>query len=124
MIKTLVAGKYGEWLAARYLKKGGYVILRRCYRNPLGEIDIIAMDGEQLVFVEVKTRTSGEFGEPCEAIDYKKRRKIINAARLYLRRRGGNVAVRFDLIGVRLGATWHPVDKVDKIEHIKDIFEL
>ncbi|MBF0568835.1 MAG: YraN family protein [Nitrospirae bacterium] len=121
MIKTLVAGKYGEWLAARYLKKGGYVILRRCYRNPLGEIDIIAMDGGQLVFVEVKTRTSDEFGEPCEAIDYKKKRKIINAARLYLKGCGGNVAVRFDLIGVRLGAMWR---QVDKIEHMKDIFEL
>lgn len=118
MIKTLVTGKYGEWLAARYLKKGGYTILERNYKNPIGEIDIIAMDGEQLVFVEVKTRSSDEFGEPCEAIDYKKRRKIINTARLYLKKRGVMPAVRFDLIGITLGGTGR------KVGHMKDIFEL
>ncbi|MEO5359957.1 MAG: YraN family protein [Nitrospirota bacterium] len=118
MIKTLFTGKYGEWLAARHLKKGGYIILERGYKNPLGEIDIIAMDGEQLVFVEVKTRTSDEFGEPCEAIDYKKKKKIINTARLYLKQHGCTPAVRFDLIGISLFA------KPRKLEHIKDIFEL
>lgn len=118
MITTLLTGKYGEWLAARHLKKAGYAILARGYKNPLGEIDIIAMDGGQLVFVEVKTRTSDEFGAPCEAIDWKKKRKIINTARLYLKQRGASEAVRFDLIGITLGI------KTKRVEHIKDIFEL
>ncbi|MBF0318913.1 MAG: YraN family protein [Nitrospirae bacterium] len=118
MIKTLVTGKYGEWLAARYLKKGGYSILKRNYKNPIGEIDIIAMDAETIVFVEVKTRTSDEFGEPVEAIDYKKRKKIINTARLYLRKHGSTPAARFDLVGISLGKSGR------EIIHLKDIFEL
>jgi putative endonuclease len=118
MIKTLVTGKYGEWLAARYLKKGGYTILKRNYKNPVGEIDIIAMDGETVVFVEVKTRTSDEFGEPCEAIDYKKRKKLIDTALYYLKKHGGTPAARFDLVGVSLWAAGRGV------EHIKDIIEL
>ncbi|MCG6551141.1 MAG: YraN family protein [Candidatus Magnetominusculus sp. LBB02] len=121
MIKTVLIGKYGEWLAARYLKKAGYAILERGYKNNLGEIDIIARDGGQMVFVEVKTRVSDEFGDPCQAIDYRKRRKIINTALVYLKKHGDTTSVRFDFVGVRL---WAAGAMNDKIEHRKDIFEL
>lgn len=79
-------GRLGEDLAAERLKKEGYRIVRRNYRNPFGEIDIIAKDGKTLCFVEVRTRTKEWHGHPFESISEAKQRKLIRAAQGYLMR--------------------------------------
>jgi putative endonuclease len=98
------SGSLGEDLAAAYLKKAGYEIVERNYRCPAGEVDIIAREGNALVFVEVKSRRSGDFGEPEESVDARKQRRLTKVAFHYLNGRGGrNEAVRFDVVSVRMG---------------------
>ena len=96
-------GRRGEDLAHRYLQKAGFQVVGRNYRPNEGEaeVDIVARDGEILVFVEVKTRTSAEFGNPERAIDANKQKNIIRAARSYTTRAGiGWDKVRFDTISI------------------------
>jgi putative endonuclease len=76
-------GELGEKIAAEYLKKQGFKIIDRNFRIRGGEIDIIALDGETLVFIEVKTRRSSEFGTPLEAITPWKLRALIKTAQFY-----------------------------------------
>ena len=75
-MNNIALGIYGEKLALKYLKKQKYKILEKNFRCALGEIDIVAKDGGFLVFVEVKTRSSNAFGEPMEAVDFYKQRKL------------------------------------------------
>ncbi len=77
-------GGWGETIAAEYLAGNGYVILERNFRTQYGEIDLIALDKEILVFVEVKTRTSRKFGYPEEAISPKKKEHLLASAQSYL----------------------------------------
>ncbi len=77
-------GGWGETIAAEYLTGNGYVILERNFRTQYGEIDLIALDKEILVFVEVKTRTSRKFGYPEEAISPKKKEHLLASAQAYL----------------------------------------
>lgn len=77
-------GKLGEDFAAEYLKNLGYGIIERNYRARTGEIDIICRRSGFIHFVEVKTRTSDEFGRPCEAVDKRKRANIKAASRSYI----------------------------------------
>ena len=93
-------GKYGERRAVRYLKEQGYEILKTNYRTPFGEADIVARDGETVVFCEVKTRESTQFGTPAEAVERHKRERYVNIARDFLMRAGRDVNVRFDVIEV------------------------
>jgi putative endonuclease len=93
-------GRSGEDLAAQHLKQQGYIILERNYRLRIGEVDIIARDGEDLVFIEVKTRRSKKFGSPFEAVDVRKQKKIFNIAAAYLQ--GKELPVRFDVVAVHL----------------------
>ena len=88
--------KMGENKAVEYLDRKGYRILRRNYRCRLGEIDIIAVDGDTLCFIEVKTRSSLRHGLPCEAVNGKKRMHIERAAEVYMSR------YRHDLDEVRI----------------------
>ena len=76
-------GKYGEDLAVGFLKKQGYVILDRNFRIRGGEIDIIAIDGKVVVYVEVKTRSSHQFGRPEESVTYSKLRFLERASKFY-----------------------------------------
>lgn len=92
--------KEGEELARRFLKKKGYKIIEQNYKAPMGEIDIIAMDGKTLVFVEVKTRESLEFGQPFEAVNYIKRKKIEKVALSYLKRLKELPPSRFDVLSI------------------------
>jgi putative endonuclease len=78
-------GQEGEALAARHLKKNGYRIIEKNYRTKLGEIDIIAKDKDTLVFVEVKSRRSWQFGNPKAAVTPRKQRKISMVALHYLK---------------------------------------
>lgn len=112
-------GKKSESLAVRYLKKNGYKILERNYRNKLGEIDIIAKEGETLVFVEVKARKTHVFGNPKWAVTSKKQRKISMVALYYLKAsKQAHVKARFDVVALSLA------EKSPQIEIIKNAFEL
>lgn len=79
----LQEGKLGEDIAVEYLKKQGFKIIDRNFRIRGGEIDIVAIDGETLAFIEVKTRSSSEFGTPLEAITPWKLRALIRSAEFY-----------------------------------------
>lgn len=95
-------GNEFEDVAAAYLEDGGYAILERNYRNKLGEIDIVAKEGRDLVFIEVKYRLNLEKGDPAEAVHDQKQRRIRNAARgyLYQHRLGEDVPCRFDVVAI------------------------
>jgi putative endonuclease len=96
-------GDAGEDLAAAALKKQGYKILERNYTTPLGEIDLIARQGGELVFIEVKTRKSLRYGEPQDAVSAPKQARLRKLADYYLqRKRLGSVPARFDVVGITL----------------------
>jgi len=112
-------GVSGESFAVEVLEKNGYQILEQNYRTSLGEIDIIAREGDVLVFVEVKSRRTGKFGSPKLAVTAKKQRKISMVALEYLKqtRQNGEKA-RFDVVSIRF------VPEQPDVEIIKNAFEL
>jgi len=110
-------GEKGEGVAVQFLKKQGYKIITQNYKTRIGEIDIIAREGDTLVFVEVKTRESIAYGKPFEAVDYFKKRKIVNVAMLYLKKMKEIPPCRFDVISI-----CYEQGKPD-CELIKDAFE-
>ena len=94
-------GKSGEDRAAKHLAGLGYRLLERNYRTPQGEIDLIALDGDTVVFVEVKTRTNDAFGAPELAVNPTKQRRMVNAALGYLKQKKlHSMACRFDVVAV------------------------
>lgn len=99
--KRTVGSKY-EQAAGEFLIKKGYRIIAYNYRCKLGEIDIIALDGDELVFVEVKYRASSRYGSPMEAVDYRKQNKIYMVANYYLMEQhiSKYTKVRFDVVGI------------------------
>ena len=113
-------GKIGEDLATAYLEKSGYKILVRNYRQKCGEIDIIAMDRQTIVFIEVKTRRTLVFGPPFAAVTEKKQRQIGKVAQDYLCRNDlfGRPA-RFDVISILL-----PDGREPEIELFENAFDL
>ncbi len=115
----LRVGKKGEELAAAYLASAGYRILDRNYRCMFGEIDIVAEEGGNIVFIEVKSRRSLAYGDPQLAVGYRKQRQISLVALHYIeekQKHGCNA--RFDVVAVKI----LPVGT--KIELIKNAFEL
>jgi putative endonuclease len=99
-------GKMGEELACRELLERGYAILERGYRTDAGELDIVAKDGDYFVFVEVKARQDGSFGDPEEAVTLRKQQKLVWMATDYLARRGlHEVPCRFDVVGINTETT-------------------
>ncbi len=117
-LKTL--GQRGEAAAARHLKRLGYRIVARGDRTRSGELDLVAVDGRTVVFVEVKTRASQEAGHPAEAVDRDKQRRVTRAARFFLHRhRLSECPVRFDVVAV----TWAPDCRRPLVEHFPDAFE-
>ena len=113
-------GKAGEEAAARYLSGRGFKILSRNYVCPLGELDVIAQDGDVLVFVEVRARTGTVFGLPQESITTKKRRKLRQLAWYYLKATNQAAAsCRFDAVAVLLDRN---TGALRKIEHIPNAF--
>jgi putative endonuclease len=94
-------GKHGEDLACEELQRRGYAITARRYRTRFGEIDIIARDGDTLVFVEVKARQGRAFGGGAAAVTPLKQRKVAHMAADYLARRGvADLPCRFDVVAV------------------------
>ena len=109
-------GTRGEIIASNYLISKGYTIVERNYKNKIGEIDIIAKQGNTIVFVEVKTRMSRGFGDPLEAVNNKKQQKIRNVATTYLMKiKKLNSPCRFDVVSI-LG------DTDEDIIHIENAF--
>jgi putative endonuclease len=112
-------GSEGEDLAIQFLRRKGYRIISRNYKNYIGEIDIIAQDGETVVFIEVKTRANDSFGSPFEAVHRKKRQKLRNLALLYLKKQGEELPVRFDVLSITCTKNGNM-----EIDHIQDAFEV
>ncbi len=109
----MLSGAVGEKIAADYLEKQGYRIVERNYRTPMGEVDIIACDGDTLVFVEVKSRSGKAFGLPQSAVDFRKQFKITQVALSYLRnKRISNRACRFDVVAVLKEAKGYEVELI------------
>ena len=116
MKNNIETGKSGELIAKEYLINKGYNILETNYRNKIGEIDIIAMDGDILVFLEVKTRRDYSYGYAFEAVNIKKQRKIINTSMVYIKYKNLiDVQLRYDIIEVYL-------TKALKINHLDNAF--
>ncbi len=111
-------GRSGEDAAVQYLEKQGYVILERNYRLRIGEVDIIARDGEYLVFIEVKTRRSRSFGSPFDAVDLRKQHRISRVASAYMQ--GRELPVRFDVVAVHLDDRY---GQGIRVELLKNAFE-
>lgn len=121
-MRRRVLGQQGEDLACLFLQEKGYVIRERNVRTRDGEIDVIALDGRTLVFVEVRTRTADTYGTAHESITWKKRQKLRELALAYLQRQAEPFpSFRFDVIAITCPAG--KVDKVEaKIDHIEYAF--
>lgn len=118
--QRLALGAWGEEQAVAFLRKQGMKILARNYRAPVGEIDIIARQRKNLLFIEVKTRRGIAFGTPQEAVGKRKQQQIIRTAQWYLRRgRQGDLQPRFDVIAILCKA-----DGQIEIAHLPDAFGL
>ena len=97
----LLEGRRGERLACRFLMRHGFDILARRFHGRCGEIDLVALEGAILVFVEVKTRRSREFGAPWEFVDWEKRQRLRRVAEEFIARYDlGQYAYRFDIVSV------------------------
>ena len=109
-------GKWGEDLAAKFLEGQGYEILERDWKSGHHDLDIVAGNEEGLAIVEVKTRRNRLFGNPEEAIDYKKRLSLQSAINHYIKAHHIKAPVRFDVISIvgTIGST-------PEIDHIKDV---
>ncbi len=113
-MKSSQIGKLAEEMAAKFLENNGYNVIERNFRTRFGEIDIVATEGDTLVFVEVRFRSSKGFGLPEESIDRRKIRKIVSTADRYISMKNLHFSdIRFDVIAV---------DR-EGIRHIKNAFE-
>jgi len=113
-------GARGEEAAARHLRRLGYRIVARANRLKAGELDLVAVDGETVVFVEVKTRESAGMGQPWEAVDAAKQRRLTRAAVTFLKCHGLlESPARFDVVAV----TWPNGQRRPTIEHFQNAFE-
>lgn len=111
-------GFLGESKAASYLASQGYKILERNFKKRYGELDIVAIDGKTLVFVEVKTRKSGKFGSPEEAITPWKLQSLVKSAQYYkLLHPNLPDAMRIDMVSIHL----LPNNQVERIMLYKNI---
>ena len=116
---TKLLGNRGERLAARYLRRQGFKILTRQYSNRWGEIDLIALDGDCLVFVEVKTRRSNEAGDPVEAVTFRKQKQLTKLALTYLKRHNLlEHSARFDVVTI----LWPTNSRTHEINHYRNAF--
>ena len=98
--KALEFGQTGEQMAARFLTDLGYIILEHNYRRGHLEIDLIALDGDELVIVEVKSRAYDSILQPEEAVDHKKRQALIRLANEYVKNHNRRENVRFDIVSI------------------------
>lgn len=124
---TTDIGRYGEEVAARHMKKLGYRIVARNLHEGRNELDLIAENGEYIVFVEVKTRSSAtyayDYGSAADAVTPAKQKRTVEAARAYLYKSHSQKMPRFDVIEVYLGQTsLSETPQVLRVEHMEDAF--
>ena len=115
-------GDFGETSACTFLKHRGYKVVERNYSNYFGEIDIIARKGSYVVFVEVKTRKSDEFGRPSDAVNFSKQQRIVKTAQSYIMENELDADFRFDVIEVMYKPSVFGGFKTYKINHIENAF--
>lgn len=115
----LKLGRLGEDLAINALVEAGYEVIHKNIKISKREIDVIAQDGQNLVFIEVKTRSSDKFGAPAEAIDQKRQKRLKKAAEIYClgKKLTNKVSVRFDVVTVDFTKSKEP-----GVEIIKNAF--
>jgi len=112
-----VLGREGERVAEEFLRKKGYKLVERNYRCRGGEVDLIVLDRRVVVFVEVKTRTDHGFGNPLEAVEPRKQRRMILAAQLFLHEKKLHERdARFDVVGI----SWPGSEPA--VEHVQNAF--
>lgn len=116
MAEHNILGKKGEKLAVEFLEKLGYKIIAINWHERKFEMDIIAQEKNQIVFVEVKTRNTDYFGSPVEAVTPAKQKHLIEGANFYIDKYEIDLECRFDVVAVILNANQ------EKTEHIKDAF--
>jgi putative endonuclease len=116
--QIITTGKEGEKIAAAYLKKNGYRIMEINFRCPIGEIDIVAKEKDDLVFVEVKTRKSIELGYPEQAVGMRKQKKMSQLALWYMQKRKiADTNARFDVVAITL------IPEKNEVKLIKNAFD-
>lgn len=116
MAEHNILGERGEELAKSYLEKLGYKIIVANWRERKFEIDIIAIDNNEIVFVEVKSRSTSFFGNPEEAVTQKKQQHLINGADFYIKEKEVDLEGRFDVVSIVLNVN------EQEIKHIKNAF--
>ncbi|PSL01187.1 putative endonuclease [Haloactinopolyspora alba] len=114
-VKDMI-GAYGERIAAQHLERAGYVVVERNWRCEIGEIDIVALDGETVVVCEVKTRSGLGYGSGLEAVTRDKAARLHRLARRWLTARGRTgAAVRVDVVAV------HRTRPEPQVEHVRGV---
>ena len=117
------SGKYGEYYAAKYLNDHGYKILHRNYKCRIAEIDIVALDGNTLCFIEVKTRKDKLHGFGAEFVNKAKIEKLVLGARSYIASHNASNDIRFDVVEV-YGRVMTGGFAVSEINVIKNAFDV
>ena len=110
-------GEQGERVAARWLRRRGWQIAARRWRSGRRDLDLVAIHGDLIAFVEVKARRRNDFGGPIEAVGWRKRRELQRSAACWIDRHGSaGQAYRFDVIGVLL------TPEAVRVRHVADAF--
>lgn len=117
--ETQALGELGEAIAARWLARKGWRLVGRRFRNGRRDIDLIVEGGETVVFVEVKARRGKDFGDPVQAVDWRKQRELVRSAHVWMDRFGvPGRSYRFDIVGVLFDG------RAARVCHIEDAFQL
>ena len=116
-------GRVGEDRAVAWLRGRGYRIVARNVENAGGELDVVARDGDTLCFVEIKTRADATFGGAVAAVDWRKRRKLITAARAFLAKHPWDGPCRFDVVGLDLSESPETGERGPRITLLKNAFQ-
>ena len=121
-VAAVSIGALGEEAAVKAIKKQGYKVIERNYRTKMGEIDIIAKDGEYTCFIEVRLRKNNDFGSPADTIDIRKQQKIIRTAKYYaVIKKIYDTPMRFDAVLINADAKDGKLTNI-KTEIIKNAF--
>ena len=118
MISRVAQGTAAEDFALRYLEARGLTLVTRNFRCRVGELDLILRDGGQLVFVEVRSRRSSQFGTPAESVTRTKQQRLLRAAAFYLQRQRLDLPCRFDVVAIL------QTGNEPRVEWIRDAFQL
>ena len=112
-------GLQGERIAARWMKRDGWVVVAHRFRSGHRDVDLIMQRGHEVAFVEVKARRGGAFGSPVEAVHFRKQRELGRSARVWVDRFGSaSLTYRFDVLGVLISGTQV------RVRHIPNAFPL